>query len=103
MNLTMRFFDPTKGRVLIDGQDVATKSISSVRAATALLTQDPILFDDTVRANIEYGMSDVTEEQLHGAAKAAAAHDFIEELPEGYDTNVGEAGSLLSGGQRQRI
>lgn len=103
MNLTMRFFDPTKGRVLVDGQDISTKTIASVRAATALLTQDPILFDDTVRANIEYGMSDVTEEQLHGAAKAAAAHEFIEELPEGYDTNVGEAGSLLSGGQRQRI
>lgn len=103
MNLTMRFFDPTKGRVLVDGQDISTKSIASVRAATALLTQDPILFDDTVRANIEYGMSDVTEEQLHGAAKAAAAHEFIEELPDGYDTNVGEAGSLLSGGQRQRI
>lgn len=103
MNLTMRFFDPVKGRVLIDGQDISEKSISSVRAATALLTQDPILFDDTVRANIEYGMSDVSEEQLRDAAKAAAAHDFIEELPHGYDTNVGEAGSLLSGGQRQRV
>lgn len=103
MNLTMRFFDPSKGRVLIDGQDVATKNISSVRSATALLTQDPILFDDTVRANIEYGMTGVTEDQLHDAARAAAAHDFIEELPQGYDTNVGEAGSLLSGGQRQRI
>lgn len=103
MNLTMRFFDPVKGRVLIDGQDISEKSIPSVRAATALLTQDPILFDDTVRANIEYGMSDVTEEQLRDAARAAAAHDFIEELPHGYDTNVGEAGSLLSGGQRQRV
>lgn len=103
MNLTMRFFDPIKGRVLIDGQDVTKKSISSVRASTALLTQDPILFDDTVQANIEYGMQDVTEEQLHAAAKAAAAHEFIEELPKGYDTNVGEAGSLLSGGQRQRV
>lgn len=103
MNLTMRFFDPVKGRVLIDGHNVATKSISSVRAGTALLTQDPILFDDTVKANIQYGMQDVSEEQLYNAAKAAAAHDFIEELPQGYDTNVGEAGSLLSGGQRQRI
>ncbi len=103
MNLTMRFFDPIKGRVLIDGQDIATKSISSVRAGTALLTQDPILFDDTVRANIEYGMLNVTEEQLRDAAEAAAAHEFIEDLPFGYDTNVGEAGSLLSGGQRQRV
>lgn len=103
MNLAMRFFDPIKGRVLIDGQDIATKSITSVRAGTALLTQDPILFDDTVRANIGYGMSGVTEEQLRDAAEAAAAHEFIEELPLGYDTNVGEAGSLLSGGQRQRV
>lgn len=103
MNLTMRFFDPVEGRVLVDGQDIATKSIASVRAATALLTQDPILFDDTVRANIEYGMTDVTEEQLHAAATAAAAHEFIEELPGGYETAVGEAGALLSGGQRQRV
>lgn len=103
MNLTMRFFDPVEGRVLVDGQDIATKSIASVRAATALLTQDPILFDDTVRANIEYGMQDVTEERLRAAATAAAAHEFIEDLPAGYETAVGEAGALLSGGQRQRV
>lgn len=103
MNLTMRFFDPTSGRVLIDGQDITSKSIASVRAATALLTQDPVLFDDTIQSNIEYGMENVDEAALHGAAQAAAAHEFIQEFPHGYATEVGEAGALLSGGQKQRV
>ncbi|MEP0519900.1 MAG: ABC transporter transmembrane domain-containing protein [Hyphomicrobiales bacterium] len=103
MNLTMRFFDPTSGRILIDGQDVSLKSIASVRAATALLTQDPVLFDDTIQSNIEYGMENISEDELHSAARAAAAHDFIKEFPNGYATEVGEAGALLSGGQKQRV
>jgi len=103
VNLTLRFFDPQKGRVLIDGQDVAHVTIASLRDAIALVTQDPVLFDDTIRANIAYGTKPDDEAQVIAAAKAAAAHDFIMGLPKGYDTRVGEAGALLSGGERQRI
>jgi ATP-binding cassette, subfamily B, bacterial MsbA len=103
VNLTLRFFDPQKGRVLIDGQDVAHVTIASLRDAIALVTQDPVLFDDTIRANIAYGTKPDDEAQVIAAAKAAAAHDFIMSLPKGYDTRVGEAGALLSGGERQRI
>lgn len=103
VNLILRFFDPQSGRVLIDGQDVRGATIASVRLASALLTQDPVLFDDTIRANIRYGSEDAPDEAVEAAARAAAAHDFIVGLPRGYDTRVGEAGQLLSGGQRQRI
>lgn len=103
VNLVLRFFDPQKGQVLIDGQDISKVSLASLRNATALVTQDPVLFDDTVRANIAYGSRPVNDDEVIAAAKAAAAHDFIMELPRGYDTQVGEAGTLLSGGQRQRI
>jgi subfamily B ATP-binding cassette protein MsbA len=103
VNLTLRFFDPQKGRVLIDGQDVAHVTIASLRDAVALVTQDPVLFDDTIRANIAYGTKPDDEAQVIAAAKAAAAHDFIMGLPKGYETRVGEAGALLSGGERQRI
>jgi len=103
VNLTLRFFDPQKGRVLIDGQDIAHLTIASLRDAIALVTQDPVLFDDTIRANIAYGTKPDDEAQVIAAAKAAAAHDFIMGLPKGYDTRVGEAGALLSGGERQRI
>ena len=103
VNLSLRFFDPDKGAVLIDGQDVRDVTVESLRDAVALVTQDPVLFDDTVRANIAYGSKPEVEEQVIGAAKAAAAHDFIMGLPKGYDTKVGEAGGLLSGGERQRI
>jgi subfamily B ATP-binding cassette protein MsbA len=103
VNLTLRFFDPDGGKVLIDGQDIKHATIDSLREATALVTQDPVLFDDTIRANIAYGSKPVDEDQVIAAAKAAAAHDFIMGLPRGYDTRVGEAGGLLSGGERQRI
>lgn len=103
LNLLLRFFDPQAGRILIDGQDIADVTLSSLRAATALLTQEPFLFDDTVRANIAYGADNCSEAQVIAAAKAAAAHDFIMRLPSGYDTRVGEAGGLLSGGERQRV
>jgi ATP-binding cassette, subfamily B, bacterial MsbA len=103
VNLTLRFFDPERGKVLIDGQDIKQLTIESLRDAIALVTQDPVLFDDTIRANIAYGAKPAVESEVIEAAKAAAAHDFIMALPKGYDTRVGEAGGLLSGGERQRI
>ena len=103
VNLTLRFFDADRGKVLIDGQDIKQVTVDSLRDALALVTQDPVLFDDTVRANIAYGTKPVEESKVIEAAKAAAAHDFIAALPKGYDTRVGEAGGLLSGGERQRI
>ena len=103
VNLTLRFFDPEKGNVVIDGQDIAQVTVASLRDAIGLVTQDPVLFDDTIRANIAYGTKPEDEAQVIAAAKAAAAHDFIMGLPKGYDTRVGEAGSSLSGGERQRI
>lgn len=102
INLALRFFDPQKGRVLIDGQDISKVTIASVRDAVALVTQDPVLFDESIRANIVYG-SDSDEKAVVAAAKAAAAHKFISELPQGYDTRAGEAGNILSGGEKQRI
>ena len=103
LNLVPRFYDPTEGRVLIDGQDLKGVTIDSVRAASALVTQEPFLFDDTIRANIAYGKPDATDEEIREAAHNAAADEFISELPNGYDSLVGEAGQKLSGGQRQRI
>jgi subfamily B ATP-binding cassette protein MsbA len=103
VNLALRFFDPDRGRVMIDGQDIAGVTVASLRDAIALVTQDPVLFDDTIRANIAYGTKPLDEAQVIAAAKAAAAHDFIMGLPKGYDTRVGEAGGLLSGGERQRV
>jgi subfamily B ATP-binding cassette protein MsbA len=103
LNLILRFFDPTSGAVLIDGQDLREVTLSSVRGASALLTQEPVLFDDTVAANIAYGSDDASEEEIVAAANAAAADDFIRALPQGYQTRVGEAGNRLSGGERQRI
>ncbi len=103
VNLTLRFFDPDRGKILIDGQDIKHVTVDSLRDVIALVTQDPVLFDDTIRANIAYGAKPVDEDQVIHAAKAAAAHDFIMSLPKGYDTRVGEAGGLLSGGERQRI
>ncbi len=103
INLVLRFYDPDRGRVLIGGEDVAAATLASVRRASALLTQDPVLFDDTIRANIAYGSPDADEAAVVAAARAADAHDFIAALPKGYDTGVGEAGGLLSGGQKQRI
>jgi subfamily B ATP-binding cassette protein MsbA len=103
VNLTLRFFDPDRGKVLIDGQDIKQVTVASLRDAIGLVTQDPVLFDDTIRANIAYGSKPMDEAQVIAAAKAAAAHDFITGLPKGYDTRVGEAGGLLSGGERQRI
>jgi subfamily B ATP-binding cassette protein MsbA len=103
LNLIPRFYDVDEGAVTIDGQDVRDATLKSVRGAIGLVSQDTMLFDDTVRANIAYGRHDATEDEIVAAAKAAAADDFIRDLPEGYDTVVGERGVILSGGQRQRL
>ena len=102
-NLIPRLFDVRAGRVLIDGQDVREVTLASLRDAIALVSQDIVLFNDTVRANIAFGRTGATEAEIVAAAKAAAAHDFIVKLPDGYDTVVGERGMRLSGGERQRL
>lgn len=103
MNLIMRFYEPTSGRVLIDEQDVTGATLASVRGACALVSQDPFMFDDTIAANIAYGNTEATTDDIENAAKMAAVHDFITQLPDGYDTQVGEGGGRLSGGQKQRL
>jgi subfamily B ATP-binding cassette protein MsbA len=102
-NLLLRFYDAEGGRVLIDGQDIRDVTIPSLRASMALVTQEPFLFDDSVRANIGYGRKGADFDAIVAAAKAAAAHDFITQLPGGYEARVGEGGLRLSGGQRQRV
>ena len=102
-NLLPRFFDATQGSILIDGQNISHVTTESLRRNIALVGQDAILFDDTVAANIAFGKPGASREEIEAAAKAAAAHDFIGDLPNGYDTEVGEMGNRLSGGQRQRI
>lgn len=104
MNLIPRFADPTEGRVLIDGQAIDEVAMRDLRSQIGLVTQEPVLFDDTVLNNILYGRLDATREEAVEAARKAFAHDFIEnELSNGYDTVVGPGGGQLSGGQRQRI
>ena len=103
LNLIPRFYDVTEGRVTIDGHDVRDVTLASLREHIALVTQEPFLFDDTLRANIAYARPQASDAEVEAAARAAAAHDFIAALPEGYATGVGEAGARLSGGQRQRI
>ncbi|MFB7090257.1 ABC transporter ATP-binding protein [Streptomyces sp. NPDC056296] len=101
--LLPRFYDVTGGAVLIGGHDVRELTLDSLRAAIGLVPEDSFLFSDTVRANIAYGRPDATGEEIEAAARAAQAHGFITELPDGYDTTVGEHGLTLSGGQRQRV
>ncbi len=103
MNLVPRFYDVAEGRVLVDGQNICDVTFGSLRGAMALVSQEITLFDDTVRNNISYGSPDASFADIQDAARNAAAHDFIEALPEGYDTMVGEHGVRLSGGQRQRL
>lgn len=103
LNLIPRFYDATDGRVTIDGVDIREVTLASLRAQIALVTQEPFLFDDSIRANIAYARPEASQAEIETAARAAAAHDFILSLPAGYDTLVGEAGARLSGGQRQRI
>lgn len=103
VNLIPRFYDPQEGQVLIDGIDVRKVTLKSLRAQIAMVLQETFLFDGTVKENILYGRLNATDEEVEAAAKAAYAHEFIMNLPDGYDTIIGERGVKLSGGQRQRI
>jgi len=103
LNLIPRFYDVDQGRVTIDGQDEREVTLASLRGAVGLVSQETTLFDDTIRANIAYGKSGATDAEIQAAAEAAAAHEFIQGLPDGYETRVGGLGAKLSGGQRQRI
>ena len=102
-NLIPRFYDPTSGRVTIDGTDLRDATVNSVRQAIGLVEQDPFLFDGSIRNNIRYGDVGASDEKVETAAKIAQIHEFIASLPEGYDTELGERGVGLSGGQRQRV
>ncbi len=103
IDLIPRFHMPQVGGIYMDGMDISDATLRSLRSHIGIVSQDVILFNDTVRANIAYGKSDATEEDIMSAAKAAYAHDFILEMPQGYDTVIGERGVRLSGGQRQRL
>ena len=103
INFMPRFYDPDRGRILIDGQDIRGVTLESLRRQTAYVSQDVILFNDTIKNNIRYGTPDATDEEVVAAAKAAAADTFIRQMENGYDTVLGEQGSGLSGGQRQMI
>jgi len=103
VNLVPRFYEARSGRILIDNISVKDASIASLRSQIAIVTQEPILFNDTIRNNIAYGRPDASTEEIENAAKAAFAHDFIERFPKGYETNIGDLGARLSGGERQRI
>jgi len=102
-NLVCRFYDPQHGHVLIDGRDVRDVQVQSLRQHIAVVLQDTFLFNTTVRDNLRYGKPDASEEEMVAAAEAAYAHDFIQDLPNGYDTAIGERGVRLSGGQKQRL
>ena len=102
-SLVPRFYDVTQGRLTVDGVDVRDVRLDSLRAAIGVISQDPFLFSATVRENIAFGRPDATEDEILAASRAAQAHEFIERLPQGYDTLVGERGITLSGGQRQRV
>ncbi len=103
LNLALRFFDTDGGHIEIDGQNIRDVTLLSLRNASALVTQDPFLFDDTVANNIAYGQEAPSQSAIEEAAKQAAAHDFIMDMPDGYETRVGESGARLSGGQKQRV
>jgi len=103
INLLPRFYDPTSGQILIDGYDLRNVQLESLRKQIGIVLQETNLFSGTIRDNIAFGRSEATLEEVIEVSKAAAAHDFIQELPEGYETSVGERGQTLSGGQKQRI
>jgi subfamily B ATP-binding cassette protein MsbA len=103
VNLIPRFYDVSSGRILIDGQDIRDVTMQSLRSQIAIVTQQTILFNDTVKNNIAYGDIERTQDDIINAARAANAHDFIMKLPQQYDTNIGELGTKLSGGEKQRI
>lgn len=103
VNLVLRLYDPQSGQVMVDGRDVRDYTLASLRTQIGVVLQDTVLFAASVRDNIAYGAPDATDEQIWAAAALANAHEFIEQLPDGYDTVLGERGVTLSGGQRQRI
>ena len=103
VHLIPRFFDVSSGRLLVDGRDVRDVTLTSLRSQIGVVTQETVLFNDTLRNNIAYGQPAVSQKQVEEAARAALAHDFIMEMPAGYDTVIGERGVRLSGGERQRI
>ncbi|HWP99477.1 MAG TPA: ABC transporter ATP-binding protein [Vicinamibacterales bacterium] len=103
VNLIPRFYDVTGGAILIDGVDIRDVTLRSLRRQIAIVTQETVLFDDTIARNIAYGAPEATRAEIEAAARAANAHEFIAALPEGYDTRIGERGQRLSGGQRQRL
>jgi subfamily B ATP-binding cassette protein MsbA len=102
-NLVPRFYDPTSGVIAIDGRDIRDFTLASLRAHIAIVTQETVLFDDTVAANIAYGRPNADPDRIEAAARAAHAHEFIVMMDRGYDTVIGERGQRLSGGQRQRL
>jgi ATP-binding cassette subfamily B protein len=99
----MRFYEPTAGRILLDGVDLREYRLRDLRDQFALVLQEPVLFSTTIAENIAYGREGATHEEIVQAARSAVAHDFISALPDGYDSIVGERGMTLSGGERQRI
>ena len=103
VNLLPRFYEPTAGRILIDGVDIQSFTLASIRAQIGIVSQDVVLFDDTIGKNIAFGRQQATQDEIVSAARSAYAHDFIERLPQGYETIVGERGVKLSGGERQRL
>jgi subfamily B ATP-binding cassette protein MsbA len=103
VNLIPRFYDVTGGAILVDGRDIRDVTLASLRAQIAMVTQETVLFDDTIAANIAYARPGATMEDIEAAARAAYAHDFIRMLPQGYRTTIGDRGQRLSGGQRQRL
>lgn len=103
IDLIPRFYDPVSGRILIDGHNVKNLRVANLRALMGIVTQETILFNDSIKNNIAYGLSGISQEQIETAAKAANAHNFIIEMPEAYETIVGDRGIKISGGQRQRI
>ena len=103
IQLLQRFYDPQQGMIKIDGVDLRDMSRMEFRKQVALVPQDSVIFADTARENIRFGRPDATDEEVEAAARAAAAHDFLTALPDGYDSDVGERGVMLSGGQKQRI
>jgi ATP-binding cassette, subfamily B, bacterial MsbA len=103
VSLIPRFFDVTSGRIAIDGHDLREVSVASIRSQIGVVTQETVLFNDTLRNNIAYGQPGISQKEVEAAARAALAHDFITELPNGYETVIGEKGVRLSGGERQRI
>ncbi|WP_164517316.1 ABC transporter transmembrane domain-containing protein [Tabrizicola piscis] len=103
LQLLMRFYDPQSGRITLDGIDLSAMTRSDFRAAMAMVPQDPVIFATSARENIRFGRPDATDAEVEQAARAAAAHDFLTALPQGYDSYLGERGVMLSGGQKQRV